>query len=52
MWNKFQPTLNCDAEGRVEENEQKTEAGLTNGPETQDASDEVYLSFHDLLLHF
>ncbi|XP_030944475.1 serine/threonine-protein kinase rio2 [Quercus lobata] len=35
-----QPTLNCDAEGRVEENEQKTEAGLTNGPETQDASDE------------
>ncbi|KAK9989113.1 hypothetical protein SO802_029352 [Lithocarpus litseifolius] len=34
------PTLNCDAEGRVEENEQKTEAGLTNGPETQDASDE------------
>lgn len=52
MWNKFQPTLNCDAEGRVEENEQKTEAGLTNGPETQDASDEVYLSFHDLLLLF
>lgn len=50
MRNKFQQTLNCDVEGRVEENEQKTEAGQTNGPETQDASDEVCLSFHDLLL--
>ncbi|KAF3951657.1 hypothetical protein CMV_022716, partial [Castanea mollissima] len=35
-----QPTLNCDVDGRGEENEQKTEAGQTNGPETQDASDE------------
>ncbi|KAE8022763.1 hypothetical protein FH972_008538 [Carpinus fangiana] len=35
-------TLNCDGEGRVEENQQNCEVGQsqTSGPETQDASEE------------
>lgn len=46
MWNCIQEeqTLNCDGEGRVEENQQNPEVGQsqTSGPETQDASDKVY----------
>jgi hypothetical protein len=36
-------TLNCDGEGRVEENQQNSEVrqSQTSGPETQDASDKV-----------
>uniref|UniRef100_A0A2N9ILJ9 Serine/threonine-protein kinase RIO2 n=1 Tax=Fagus sylvatica TaxID=28930 RepID=A0A2N9ILJ9_FAGSY len=33
-------TLDCDDEGRIEENQQDSEADQTNGAETQDASDE------------
>ncbi|GMY33002.1 serine/threonine-protein kinase rio2 [Fagus crenata] len=33
-------TLDCDDEGRIEENQQDSESDQTNGAETQDASDE------------
>lgn len=37
-------TLNCDGEGRAEENQQNSAVGQsqTSGPETQDASDKVH----------
>ena len=42
----MQQTLNCDDEkGIVEENQQNSEAGQTNGLETQDVSDKVYYHF-------